>query len=273
MDWLLQGLELGWGTVVYRPYVYVFLVCYLLFAIYHLGMKRAAAFLIGTYLIAFLAEFSSTRNGFPFGIYTYIDETRSRELWISNIPFWDSLSFVFLSYFSFVVAAAARSPRDLVRGFEAFETPIIGGVLMMLLDIVIDPVALRGDRWFLGRVYFYPNGGSYFGVTIANFFGWFVVGFFSQWIFQRFSQNFGLKFGARFKQRLNFWAPKSSLGLKFIWGAFGVYAGVFGFNLFMTGWIREFPLFYASAAIVVATLTALILAMNRTPTGEMVVAS
>jgi uncharacterized membrane protein len=259
MDFLLHGLELGWGTVIYRPYVYAFLVCYLVFAIYHLGIKKTGLFLVGTYLVAFLAEYSSTRNGFPFGIYTYIEETRTHELWISNVPFWDSLSFVFLSYFSFLVAAAARFPRDLERAFSAWETPVIGGVLMMLLDIVIDPVALRGDRWFLGHVYFYPNGGSYFGVTIANFIGWFAVGFFSQWVFQR----------------LGFWSSKRALGPRFIWGAFGVYAGVFGFNLFMTAWIREFPLFYASAAVVSLTLLVLFLSITRSSSieREMVVAS
>jgi hypothetical protein len=34
------------------------------------------------------------------------------------VPFWDSLSFVFLSYFSFVLAAAIRSPPGALR-----ETP------------------------------------------------------------------------------------------------------------------------------------------------------
>ena len=47
----------------------------------------------------------------------------------------------------------------------------------MLIDIVIDPVALRGDRWFLGSIYGYPDPGVYFGVPLANFLGWFVVGF------------------------------------------------------------------------------------------------
>ena len=257
MNLLMRGLELGWGTVVYRPYVYSFLVCYLVFAIYHLGVKKAFLFLAGTYLIAFLAEYSSTRNGFPFGIYTYVEETRTRELWISNVPFWDSLSFVFLSYFSFVVAASAKFPRDLERGFAAFETPIIGGILMMLLDIVIDPMALRGEHWFLVRVYFYPNGGPYFGVTIANFIGWFVVGFFSQWIFQR----------------VGFWTPKRSLGSKFVWGAFGVYAGVFGFNLFMTAWIHEFPLFWASSTVMSVTLVAIYLMITRSSAQEAVVVS
>jgi len=46
----------------------------------------------------------------------------------------------------------------------------------MLIDVVIDPVALRGDRWFLGRIYGYPEPGVYFGVPLANFLGWGVVG-------------------------------------------------------------------------------------------------
>ena len=47
---------------------------------------------------------------------------------------------------------------------------------MMLLDVVIDPVAVRGDRRFLGHIFFYPEGGAYFGVPVFNFAGWTVVG-------------------------------------------------------------------------------------------------
>ena len=39
------------------------------------------------------------------------------------------------------------------------------GVLMMWLDLVIDPLAVRGDRWFLGRIFYYPEPGRYFGVN------------------------------------------------------------------------------------------------------------
>ena len=144
---MAEFFSLLWGSVIYRPYVYGFLIAYLIFSIYQLGWRRSLLFLGAMYFLAFLAEYSSTRNGFPFGIYTYIDTTRTRELWVSNVPFWDSLSFVFLSYFSFLVAAE-------MRGYRAWETPFIGGFLMMLLDVVIDPVALRGDRWFLGKMFF-----------------------------------------------------------------------------------------------------------------------
>jgi len=45
-----------------------------------------------------------------------------------------------------------------------------------LIDVVIDPVALRGDRWFLGQIYGYQDPGLYFGIPLLNFAGWAVVG-------------------------------------------------------------------------------------------------
>jgi putative membrane protein len=236
-------LKLLWGTVVYRPYVYGFFICFLFFAVRHLRWRGTFTFLVSSYLIAFGCEYSSTRNGFPFGIYTYIDTMRDRELWISNIPFWDSLSFVFLSYFSWIVAAAIRSPRKPSQALAENWTPVLGGLLMMLLDVVIDPLTLLGDRWFLGKMYYYPQGGSYFGVTISNFIGWFFVGWFSQFVFQKLSQ-----LGLTGKRE---WNPISN---QFIWGAFGIYSGVFLFNLSITGWIGEWKLFVASAMVVCLTL-------------------
>jgi putative membrane protein len=47
------------------------------------------------------------------------------------------------------------------------------------IDIIIDPVALQGERWFLGRIYYYPEPGTLFGVPIANYIGWAIVGLIS----------------------------------------------------------------------------------------------
>jgi putative membrane protein len=53
---------------------------------------------------------------------------------------------------------------------------VVSGALMMLLDVVIDPLSVRGDRWFLGHIFWYPDGGIYFGVPLSNFVGWLIVG-------------------------------------------------------------------------------------------------
>lgn len=122
-------LHLLWGTVLHRPYVYGFFLCYLIFSLYQLGSKRTGLYLIFAYLIALVSELCSTRWSFPFGMYVYIDTTRTEELWISNVPFWDSLSFVFLSYFSWMLAGALRSQsfRAGPRGFAARMADIHSG--------------------------------------------------------------------------------------------------------------------------------------------------
>jgi uncharacterized membrane protein len=174
------------GMVVHRPYVFVFLAIYLVAAVTRIGWRRTALFSALAYGVAFAAEYSSTRNGFPFGLYHYIDTTRDRELWISNVPFWDSLSFTFLCYLGWRLGVLLYAPllitrRDLqVADTRAVATSwracLTGAFFMTWLDVVIDPLTVRGDRWFLGRMYYYPEGGLYFGVPLSNFAGWFLVG-------------------------------------------------------------------------------------------------
>ena len=172
----MEFLRLMWGTILNRPYVDGFFVCYLVFSVFLLGRRRTLAFVVMSFALALACELSATRWGFPFGKYVYIETARSQELWISNVPSWDALSFVFLSFFSWILAGAlrARSWRaaDIQVSLRAPRTLILGGLLMMLLDVVIDPLTLLGDRWFLGRIYYYPDGGPYFGVTVTNFAGW-----------------------------------------------------------------------------------------------------
>lgn len=165
-------MELLIGTVVLRPYVFGFLAAFLVVASYDLGVRRTLAFGACVWPLAWLAEFSSTRTGVPFGLYHYTETTRGQELFITNVPFMDSLSFTFLAYAAFCLARAALGRRRISRPALA----LFAGVLMMALDVVIDPLAVRGDQWFLGRIFYYPEGGVYFGVPLSNFVGWIVVG-------------------------------------------------------------------------------------------------
>jgi len=167
------------------------------------------------------------------------------------VPFWDSLSFVFLSYFSMVLAAALLSPREALArgewpGLRHRAAPLVGGLMMMVLDLVIDPVALQGEKWFLGRIYEYPYRGFYFGVTAANFAGWWFVGAASQALFQ-----LALGFAPWCR------GPWRRVHPRFVWAVYAVYAGVFGFNLAMTIAIRDHALALASGAVVLVTLAAL----------------
>ncbi len=207
----MEFLELLLGTIWLRPYVFVFLLSYLVIAILHIGVKRTVLFTALGFGIAFMAEYSSTRNGFPFGYYTYIETTRDQELWFSNVPFMDSISFSFLSYFSYTLSLFLWCPLK-KQGWDiqlvetnaikhSWRVILTGAVLMMLLDVVIDPVSFLGDRWFLGQIYTYREQGEYFNIPLTNFGGWFVVGFailfsftrIDAWLMRRGFRDMGMR--------------------------------------------------------------------------------
>lgn len=168
----VKTVELLIGTVVLRPYVFGFLAVFLLTGTRDLGWRRTLVFAAWVWPLAWLAEHSSTRIGLPFGLYHYTGTTRGQELYVADVPFMDSLSFTFLAYAAFALTRAALAGRAVSRPRIA----VLAGGLMMALDVVIDPLAVRGDQWFLGRIFYYPDGGVYFGVPLSNFAGWVVVG-------------------------------------------------------------------------------------------------
>src|SRR6185369_1047820 len=139
------------------------------------------------YSIAFCSEWLSINTGFPYGWYYYIDTTSSRELWVAGVPFFDSLSYVFLAYCSYATALFILSPLkawrwniatlETRRIRRSFPVLLLGSFLQTGLDIVIDPVALQGNRWFLGQIYGYRERGIHFGVPLSNYAGWLLTSF------------------------------------------------------------------------------------------------
>ena len=234
---MIEILRLLAGTVLLRPYVFVFLAVYLVAAVTKMGWPKAVAFTLVAWAIAYAAEFASTRIGFPFGIYVYVDTTRDRELWLSNIPFFDSLSFSFLCYLGYAVAVLLYAPLVCVPGdFQVADTRAIrtsrrvlftGAFLTMLLDLVIDPLTLRGDRWFLGRIYYYPQGGIHFGVPLSNYAGWFLVALATIAVFQLLERR--AVWPSTGVRRLPYGGLLEPL----------VYLGIVVFNLTLTFWIGE----------------------------------
>ncbi len=207
-------LSLLWGTLLLRPYVFVFLVAFLAAGSRDLGPARALGFLLWGWLVAFASEYASTRVGLPFGLYHYTGDTQGRELFVANVPFFDSLSFPFLAYAAYCLA---RRALGAARGARVV---LLAGVLMMLLDVVIDPLAVRGGRWFLGEVFFYPAGGIYFGVPLSNFAGWALVGWAIVGAYAAVTRDIAA-------------APGPGIAL---------YYGVLLFNLLITMWIGEWVL-------------------------------
>ena len=173
-------------TIVHRPYVFMFLVAFLVLGrLYFGGWKKTLLWLVVGYVVAWASEVSSIHNGFPYGLYHYRYENMAGELIVAGVPFWDSLSYPFMIFAGYTTAKfilnshPESKAKDLGGFFASLRmtapTALFGSFLTMLLDIIIDPLTVMGDRWFLGNIYYYPNGGQYFGVPITNFAGWFIV--------------------------------------------------------------------------------------------------
>ena len=236
MEFILLLLK----TVLLRPYVFLFFGAFLVCGRLLMGWPRTWTLFGITWLTAYLSEFSSTRNGIPFGMYYYTGSTIGHEIYLSNVPMMDTLSFTFLLFASYTMALWFCLPQQPVTewpgiGFQfdlraRTSWPVLALTVLFYayIDIVIDPVALRGSKWFLGQIYGYPEPGLFFGVPIANFIGWAVVG------------TISICGYAMADRRLPPLDPAPPVRLtRQVLLSCGVYYGVLAFNLAMTFWIGE----------------------------------
>jgi uncharacterized membrane protein len=254
-------LSLAVGTVTMRPYVFAFLAVYLFAASAHLGWRKTVLFTVVGYFISFLSEYSSINTGFPYGWYYYIEATKDRELWIAGVPFFDSLSYVFLAYCSYATALLLVSPvKAWGRNFITLETRAIrrslavlflGSLFQVFLDIIVDPVALQGRRWFLGQIYGYSEAGVHFGVPISNYIGWWGVSILMVLALQIIDALVGRK---REKPEAGIWNPP----LKALLGPM-LYLSVIIFNITVTLLIGEKLM--ATTGIFIFTLPVAIVAV------------
>jgi putative membrane protein len=249
--------------------VFFFLAVSLAVSSVQLGYRRTTLLFLLAWGVAFLSEFSSTRNGFPYGYYEYLETTRDSELWVANVPFFDSLSYTFIAYSAYATALLAYSPLlrrgadvqlvDTHRLRQSWPVALLGGVFVTWLDIVVDPVALRGSRWFLGQIFWYPTGGLYFGVPLSNFAGWAIVGTTIIFLFQGIDR-FLVKRGWMSERGVRHMPAKALLGPT-------LYALLLAFNLMITFAIGE-PLLGCVGLFIFAPVTTLLLALVFKPANQ-----
>jgi uncharacterized membrane protein len=264
---LLDTLTLLMRTVQLRPYVFLFLAAFVFSARSLIGWQRTGLFFAVVWLTAFACEFSSTRTGLPFGWYHFTGSTVGQELYLSNIPFMDPLSFTMLLYASYCLALSfllpshgeisrkipfSRNGRLLALTLDrsvrtGWPACMLTALFFVFIDMVIDPVALRGDRWFLGKIYYYPDPGLHFGVPVTNYVGWAVVGVIALLIY------FYLDRRLPEPERRSDGSVTSNI----LMGC-GLYYGVLLFNLTVTFWIDE-PLIGMTGILIYIPLTVLLL--------------
>jgi putative membrane protein len=259
--------EIAWHTVAARPYVFAFLLSFLAVAWPTLGKWRVFLFLVVGYGVAFLSELSSIRNGFPYGVYWYeYDALDPLELVVggrppvgspphtpAGVPFFDSLSYAFMAYASYALACFFTSPLY-VRGaidLQLADTPetrsspatwALATFFMGLLDVIVDPVAFKGDLWFLGKIYGYAEEGAYFHVPFSNQLGWWAVAAVTFFLVMALDR----KLVALDPARSN--AGTRRVPFRALLGP-GIWVGCAVFNIVIAFWIRETGLGFAGSYI------------------------
>jgi len=247
-------------TLLFRWYVFLFLFLGFWFLLRQVGALGASARFALSFLLSYFCEWSSSlpMGWFPFGHYTYLPTTHDREVWVGHLPFMDFLSFSFLMVASLGVVVRVWG----ISIGEALSRPVkliwpiffLADLLFFGIDMVIDPVALRGNRWFLGQIYYYPDGGSYFGVPLVNFLGWAILGFLI--LFSWRIVSFVIPIHKVPIQRSDHWLVVDRWGPTFLWFS------VFFFNLGIALYLGELFLFL-SDLIVITVLLGIVFFMKK----------
>ncbi|MBL06341.1 MAG: hypothetical protein CL773_00535 [Chloroflexi bacterium] len=110
---------------------------------------------IGT--IGFLYEVIGVKFGFLFGAYSYSD--------VFNLQLF-SVPLVMISAWIII----ANFTNSFLRNMKKIYFIILGSLLMVITDLVIDPIAVDGLE-----IWIWENPGQYYGIPNHNFYGWFIL--------------------------------------------------------------------------------------------------
>jgi putative membrane protein len=123
------------------------------------GAARGAVTLVAVSVFGYLIEGFGVATGVPYGEFHYGDAMGPTILGL--VPYLLPLSYVPL-----VIGTVAT-----VSGTgTALRRIVLGGLLLVVIDGVLDPGAVALGFWI------WPGGGPYYGVPLSNYGGWLISG-------------------------------------------------------------------------------------------------
>ena len=137
------------------------------------------------FLIGFFVEILGVYSGLLFGEYHY---GKTLGFQFLGVPLIIGVNWVLLVVSSFAVSSYFVS--------NSILTVVLSSVIMVLLDLMIEPVAIRLDFWYWQAEV----------IPLQNYLMWFLVALLMNWIltFNRFKFNVKLGFGLLISQVLFF---------------------------------------------------------------------
>jgi len=145
------------------PYTLIFSALILL--VNHQEWNRYfAIYFVAICIFGFLIELTGIETGLVFGHYVYGDSLGYK---LYEVPLVIGLNWFVLVYSSGMVANVFR--------FGIFARSLIGAIMMVIIDISLEPVAMSLDFWS------WENN----VIPKHNYIAWFIISFFLHVYFQR----------------------------------------------------------------------------------------
>lgn len=141
--------------------VIVFALPSYLAAVKSLGKKRGLLLLAALGLYALTIESLAIHTGFPYGNFTYTDVLGNK---IFGLTPW-TVAFAYPPILLLTYWYARQRHTD---DFKIWFSAAFGA---MLIDLVLDPAAVRLGFWY------WDKPGFFYGVPLVNFLGWLLSGF------------------------------------------------------------------------------------------------
>lgn len=125
-------------------------------------------FIAFTFLIGMTVEWIGVHTGYLFGNYEYGQNLGQK---------FDGIPYVIGCNWAVIVVSSASLAKHLFR--HSYLTPILASVIMVGLDILMEPVAISSDFWSWTNGY----------IPIYNYVCWLLVGLVLQLIYHFFKLN------------------------------------------------------------------------------------
>jgi uncharacterized membrane protein len=142
------------------------LLALFLFSGYHiLGGKITLLFLAGSLFWTLpLESFGVLMSFFSYEVQTSPYVYPRYLIWAGVVPFWISIGWFDVTF------PAYHFSRTLLAKHDALVASLVGGLIAVNMDLLIDPAATSSHLWRWTHDSFYL-----FGVPVTNYVGWFLL--------------------------------------------------------------------------------------------------
>ena len=142
------------------------------------GFFNIAIFLIITIIVSLLLEIIGSKTGYVFGGKYHYNDDNTPGFILFGIPVLIPIAWFGIIYMSINFCNYVTNVRFPFENSMNYYFIILTAIFVMLLDLVLDPLAVDEKRWN------WELPGIYYGIPILNFFGWLLVPLLILLIFQ-----------------------------------------------------------------------------------------